>query len=231
MNIFPYFVSDDWLSSTLNYPCFLTKWDANPDKAQIEMPNQGFITAKISRECVDLQEQIICMGFESVNVQQSFKLCEKNYNTIPLQKPSSLNFRFKKELAYPEDFSFLFNKDRFSVDKRLPRCWSEKIKIAWLRNFKNHRRFIVAIKDSREIGFILFDLGSNVEIQLVAVLPEYQGKGISKALMVELVGFVKGQNYPSIKVGTQKDNIYANKLYETLGFEKSNSYNVFHYFI
>jgi ribosomal protein S18 acetylase RimI-like enzyme len=58
-------------------------------------------------------------------------------------------------------------------------------------------------------------------ISNVSVLPDYQGKGISKTLLNRTIKEAKIKSYISIKLEVKQDNIKAITLYQKLGFEIS----------
>jgi len=93
---------------------------------------------------------------------------------------------------------------------------------------KNHR-YIVAEEKNKVIGIVTWLMHGLPKHQLceldrIAVLPEYRGKGIAKTLFESLIEdakqFYKKNNSKLRKLYllTHADNIRAHKFYEKLGF-------------
>ena len=81
--------------------------------------------------------------------------------------------------------------------------------------------FLVAESDSKIVGYV----GANVildEVYLnnIAVLPDFRGYGIGKALLLSLISTVKARNAAFVSLEVRESNQAAIKLYESLGFEK-----------
>ncbi len=53
----------------------------------------------------------------------------------------------------------------------------------------------------------------------LAVRPEYQGQGVGRALVSEMIRYFEKRNAPRITVNTQSDNAPSLALYRSLGFE------------
>ncbi len=81
----------------------------------------------------------------------------------------------------------------------------------------------VARLDGKSIGLtrLLFDYGTDAYITDVIVHPEYQGYGIGKMLVEDVLGFVKANASSGTNVAC---SLYANQgketFYEKLGFRR-----------
>ena len=130
------------------------------------------------------------------------------------------------ELIANENFSF----SRFHLDLKIDNNIANQIKKNWVKNFfSGHRgdEMIVAIMDDEPIGFLqLIVKEKELLIDLIGVAKRAQGRGVACS-MIEFA--CKNIRRSNILVGTQIGNIPANKLYQKLGFQLTESNYVFHY--
>ncbi len=71
------------------------------------------------------------------------------------------------------------------------------------------------------IGFIACTLGlDECDLEGVAVRPEYRGKGIAKKLIASAIEDIKKTTANGFMLEVRESNIPAQKLYESLGFER-----------
>jgi len=95
---------------------------------------------------------------------------------------------------------------------------------------KKFHRYIVAEEDGKIIGIVTWAMHGLPKHQLceldrIAVLPEYRGKGIAKELFYELVKDAKefyekhNSKLRKLYLLTHNDNQRAHKFYEKLGFK------------
>lgn len=99
----------------------------------------------------------------------------------------------------------------------------------WASEFLNDPRhhIVVAIVNEQVVGFasalhyIHPDKPTELWINEVGVSEEHQNKGIAKAMIKEL--FLLGKNLGCVNawVLTESDNLPANRLYQSVGGEKS----------
>ena len=88
--------------------------------------------------------------------------------------------------------------------------------------------------NGRLAGFIsVKKLGYNFgSIGLIAVSPDFQGQGIGKVLVSHAVNFLfESRNCAAVQVVTQKDNLSACKMYESVGFVVSDDSKWLHKWI
>ena len=64
-------------------------------------------------------------------------------------------------------------------------------------------------------------------LHIFAVASEYQGKGISKKMMEDIISMVKKNGKKAIRLDALESNIPARHLYEKLGFEYRGKQNLF----
>lgn len=74
-----------------------------------------------------------------------------------------------------------------------------------------------------EIGFVLFQLVQDeCEIITLAVLPQFQRKGIAREMMIELIGVCKSMNVKKIFLEVSVENEKAQNLYKKFTFVEYN---------
>jgi aminoglycoside 6'-N-acetyltransferase I len=101
----------------------------------------------------------------------------------------------------------------------------EKLAIEFLNDPRHH--IVVAIIDNQVIGFasavhyVHPDKPAELWINEVGVASEHQNKGIGKAMFRELFQLGKSLGCTTAWVLTDKDNLPANKLYQSAGGETS----------
>lgn len=101
----------------------------------------------------------------------------------------------------------------------------ENLAIEFLNDPRHH--IVVAIIDNQVIGFasaihyIHPDKPAELWINEVGVAPEHQNKGVGKAIFQELFQLGKSLGCTTAWVLTDKDNLPANKLYQSAGGENS----------
>ena len=64
-------------------------------------------------------------------------------------------------------------------------------------------------------------------LHILAVIPEYQGKGVSKRMMTEIISLVKKNGKKALRLDALASNTPARRLYEKLGFEYRGKQNLF----
>ena len=87
---------------------------------------------------------------------------------------------------------------------------------------------VMESKSSRQIcgtSWMTYD-GRRVLLNHFGILPECQGKGLSKILLKESLGFVKN-NGSQVKLEVHSTNLKAINLYKKFGFKHLGEYNVY----
>ncbi len=67
--------------------------------------------------------------------------------------------------------------------------------------------------------FSFWKMKNACEIARVVIHPNFQGLGLSKILIANIIKKIKNKNYQAIHLAVVKDHIPACKTYQTLGFE------------
>jgi ribosomal protein S18 acetylase RimI-like enzyme len=102
----------------------------------------------------------------------------------------------------------------------------------------NSSNWIIAcIEDERIIGFAygyelnrLNDVGSMLYIHEISVLPEFQGQGIGKQILNGVKSLCKDHGIYKIFLVTERSNVAACTLYESVGGKSDRSDDVLYYF-
>lgn len=222
---------DVWLSACLNFPCFNAVKMGGVRFGGLGFESQqAFVTAKATSEDYKMQRDLQAIGFVEINQQLTFR-----WRPVGTSKGlSSDRVKFKvgscNDLGTTvEGFATLFDADRFLADKRLPRNWSAQIKKKWITSSDANKRILLATINNAAVGFVVFQLGDGpAVIDLIAVTPSMQGQGVGYHLLSHLQNIVcKGQ---AIVVGTQHDNLSAQRLYSASGFKLFEVKRVYHFY-
>jgi len=84
-----------------------------------------------------------------------------------------------------------------------------------------NKKYIVAKNDDAIVGFAgLFLSVDNVEIMNIVTKKTERGKGVGRMMLIKLIEFAKNNNYETILLEVNENNIPARKLYESTGFEQ-----------
>lgn len=70
------------------------------------------------------------------------------------------------------------------------------------------------------VGIYYSPTGGKAWIEDVVVDKSFRGQGLSKLLVAHAIEFVKAKQVPSLMLTSNPKRIAANKLYQTMGFER-----------
>lgn len=125
-----------------------------------------------------------------------------------------------------------FVHDRFHADQRLPAERADALKAAWVRNDMNGRAdasLVTRDAAGRPTGFVLCLKQEDIAIiDLIAVSPACQGRGLGRALMLGAMRHYAGPGR-RIRLGTQAANGASIRLYESLGFAVAARARTYHW--
>lgn len=119
------------------------------------------------------------------------------------------------------DISLLQNAANDLFDQPI----DEKLALEFLNDSRHH--IVVALVNEQIIGFasavhyIHPDKPAELWINEVGVAQEHQNKGCAKAIMKQLFQLGKSLGCVNAWVLTESDNLPANRLYQSIGGEKS----------
>ena len=93
-----------------------------------------------------------------------------------------------------------------------------------LLDSENSHLFFI-IKDEQIAGMLTVGIyhsptGGKAWIEDVVVDETFRGQGLSKQLVAHAIEFVKSQQIPLLMLTSNSKRIAANKLYQTMGFER-----------
>ena len=84
--------------------------------------------------------------------------------------------------------------------------------------------FLLALEDGKELGFAGFELnyaeGPKAKLHKIYLLPEAQGKGAGKALILEVADLAKQAEQKSLLLNVNKYNQKAIEFYLHMGFQE-----------
>lgn len=121
-----------------------------------------------------------------------------------------------------------FKYSRFLNDKNLEQEKSLNIYWNWVKNSLNNKNKYFCLYQDK--GFLLFNIkGSIATIELIAVDNKISGNGIGSKLIEGLNSYCIINNIKKIVVGTQLNNIVAQKFYLKNKFEVVQYNSIYHY--
>lgn len=121
--------------------------------------------------------------------------------------------------------------DRFHADPRIDNGAADGLKADWIENDLKGRadRTFVAETGGAVVGFCAMLLRPDLAvIDLIAVAPGEQGKGIGRALVAAAIDHYR-DSVAAIRVGTQAANPQSLTFYHSLGFEEVGRADTWHW--
>jgi [ribosomal protein S18]-alanine N-acetyltransferase len=83
------------------------------------------------------------------------------------------------------------------------------------------RRYLVAESDGDIVGYAgLMCIEPVADVQTIAVVPEFEGRGIGAALLTRLIGEARFRGAADVLLEVRADNPRAQQLYVRFGFEQ-----------
>jgi ribosomal protein S18 acetylase RimI-like enzyme len=232
-------VADAWLTQQLSRPVFRLK-AAQGHKLQIDTFAPGsFLYAKLPIELAAEAAALRSLGFMHVETSGLF---EKRA-LIQAQAPKArvecftpaqavLCAGLREQVVSIARSAFVWS--RFHQDHRFPKELADQVKAAWIENFfvgLRGSKLLVAFDRELPVGFISMIAGPDTKtridlIDLVAVRPTYQGRGVGSAMLDAVEWFSK--DAVAVQVGTQLANQASVALYRSRGYELLSTADVFH---
>ncbi len=229
--------ADSFLAEILGRPAYSLDWPQGADTAQRiaaalrGLPGQHFVYAKTSPEhCAHLH----------ILEELGFRLTD---TTVRLRKELDPGARQPLDArvrpARPADSEAVaaiaassFRFSRFHLDPRIPRAQADLIKARWAGNFFKGLRgdsMLVAEQAGEVAGFnlILFAAGGAAIVDLIAVAPKHQRRGLGRALLRATETARDGLK--AIKLGTQLANLQSLAFYQSEGFQLVSAEHVLHH--
>jgi len=112
--------------------------------------------------------------------------------------------------------------------KRLFEIWIEKSALC-----VNGEQVLLALDEDGQVAGMATVSLNNQEgrIGLISVLGKYQGRGVGKQLIAELLDYGHKQELNRMRVTTQGANLSANQLYLKAGFAVESVTNTYHFWL
>jgi ribosomal-protein-alanine N-acetyltransferase len=83
------------------------------------------------------------------------------------------------------------------------------------------RRYIVAEVDGSAVGYAgVMVIDTTADIQTIGVLPRFEGQGIGRAMLRELLDEARRRGAETVMLEVRADNPRAQQLYARFGFEQ-----------
>jgi ribosomal-protein-alanine N-acetyltransferase len=129
--------------------------------------------------------------------------------------PEASSVRLRDMTASDVDTITALERGLFPVD-----YWPRQMFIDELAQPET-RRYLVAETAGRIVGYAgLFCVQPIADVQTIAVLPEYEGRGIGTALLTELLTEARRRGANDVLLEVRADNPRAQQLYLRFGFEQ-----------
>lgn len=121
---------------------------------------------------------------------------------------------------------------RYNLDKKFPQGSYERLYRRWIENSVNGQMadaVFYYLEEDTKIGMVtLRREGETASIGLIASAPMCQGKGIGTKLIEASETWLFSKGIKLLEVATQRNNIYACRFYEKLGFVPVSETNIYH---
>ena len=121
--------------------------------------------------------------------------------------------------ATDDDFHFLFGLHRAAMGQYIESIWGwhdDWQEEYFQRKFEPQRRRIIQV-DGRDAGVLVVEWREDeIYLGLIELLPEFQGRGIGAAVVIDLLAKAQARGLP-LALHALKTNHPARRLYERLG--------------
>ena len=214
-NPVPALAPDIWLSERLGTAAFTLPAEADAELRPAVRP--AFLQTKVDIENPSRVEALIRAGYSlvetAVTLEKSIDGVSNVGGTARFAAPAD-------EPAVRQIAGCAFSQSRFHKDERIARRVADRIKADWAGNFFSGSRgthMVIAQDSGRIAGFLLLiHCGKRLIIDLVAVAPPSQGRGIGRAMLDFAAEHVAGAQL--YVVGTQLQNVRSLVYYNGYGF-------------
>jgi dTDP-4-amino-4,6-dideoxy-D-galactose acyltransferase len=133
-----------------------------------------------------------------------------------------------------EDLVYLSGENsRFNLDPNFSNNEFKSMYLYWFKqafDYSLGKQVVLKVLDGEPVGFVLYSIkGHFLNIELISVLPTFQGKGIASELLKELESVAFNNACLFLQVVTQGVNLKAVALYEKYGFHLKEKKFVYHF--
>lgn len=227
---------DPWLAGVLERPVFRVEGDSPlaPDtlRAHVAENPGALYWARVTTDRVGTARDLAAAGFYPVDTTVTFR----RHTGAPPEPPVATIIPCGDEHAdeVAEIGGTAFGSSRFHLDPAIPDRLADRVKRDWARNNATGERGVacsVALRHGRPEGFLSV-VATNGDAQrrvidLVAVRPESQGRGLGRALVEAFIRH-QGAECDELEVGTQAANVASLSMYGALGFSVARTSYVMH---
>lgn len=120
------------------------------------------------------------------------------------------------KFTWPETFQNILSSDQ--IDYMLDMMYSSK---SLEEQVKNNHNFLLAIEDGTYLGFTSYELNyqntSVTKVHKLYILPKWQGKGVGKFLLDEVMNYAREHNNTSLTLNVNRMNPSVN-FYQKQGW-------------
>lgn len=230
-------VHDVWLSSHLERPSFRLDCDISVWKGEAPLrpeDSRHFVYIKVSSKHLNLVATLIDHGYRlaDTNVQLCANARHVAAANSPTCQSATIEFASDDDCTQVSELAAaVFIYDRFHTDPYIAQDIANAIKKSWAGNFFSGKRgdkMVVARSNGQVVGFLqlLSAPAQPLVIDLIAVAPNQQGRGIARAMIAYAA--LNCASTGQINVGTQLANQPSLRLYQSMGFHLTHSQYVLH---
>jgi ribosomal protein S18 acetylase RimI-like enzyme len=225
---------DEWLAGILSRPVWrLLKRAGAPQLGELLSAKSGFAYAKCDVFEVETVSRLVDKGFRVVDTALTFDGVNLagNPSSHATRPANPLDEEAVRGIA-----GSAFRFSRFHLDPEIPPNLANTIKREWAGNFFSGSRgdgMVVVESAGQVAGFLqlIWGNGDALIIDLIGIHPDFQGRGLGKALVLHAIkhGTGDGRVPTGIIVGTQAANTPSIRLYESLGLRLRSAQYVLHF--
>lgn len=142
---------------------------------------------------------------------------------IEIRKAQFAELHKVQTIAYqtwPDTFADILSPPQ--IDYMLDKMYN--LKTLESQFFEKGQIFLLAEEKGKFLGFAAYELNNSVgektKLHKIYLLPESQGKGAGKALILEVADRAKKANQKSLLLNVNKYNLKAIEFYNRIGFQE-----------
>ena len=186
------------------------------------------ILRRIDKNATDGIHHAMEDGFNFVGTLHSYELNIAKYRSNPIHVGRAPKQKHIIDGAVHVGLSEL-RHSRLYADPRIPFEVAQKVYEDRIRHAFDTARVFTATRSNRgQVQVVGFSALRENEIELIAVLREYQGLQVGRRLVDQCIDACVESGYRTLIVKTQGSNLNAKNFYEKLGFELTQIERDFH---
>lgn len=136
--------------------------------------------------------------------------------------------KYKLRQQQLEDFDFLYNLNKATMMSHVIKTWGnwdEEFQIKYFKEkFEKGLSQVILVENERVGTLVILEDEDRITIDLMLLLPEFQGRGIGSEILDNLINEAKNKN-KSLMLTVLKSNNQARRLYERKGFKITDENN------